>query len=77
MRAAGLAPGLPFFDFVLILMRQTIPCRPWSFTCWKPARWKEKKLVTSSFLLFLLTARPRGWKWEFAFGLQALPRSST
>ena len=33
--------------------------------------------MTSSFLLFLLTARPRGWKWEFAFGLQALPRSAT
>ena len=75
MRFAALAPSLPALALVLILIRQTIPWRPWSLTCLKPRRWNEKKLVTNSFLLFLVTARPRGWKWRFGLRLQALPRS--
>ena len=75
MRADALATSLTFGGVVSMLMRQTSPWRPRSLTCRKPGRWKEKKLVTKSFLLSLVTAIPRGWKWKARSGLHALPRS--
>jgi hypothetical protein len=55
-------------DLVLMFSRQTTPSLPVSSPCFPPGLTKEKKPVTKSRLLFLVTARPRGWKWRLRSG---------